>query len=368
MVKKVVPQNTLDYRPNLKKYKPDYVVHGDDWKKGILKNTRKQVISELKKWSGKLVEIPYTKDINSLKNENKYFYYEKNRDNRTSLLKRLLDAKKLTRVVEAHSPLSALIAERIQIKKKNKFVEFDGFWSSSLTDSLLRGKPDNQSVDLNIRITALSEILDITSKPIIFDADNGGRIEHLPFTINSMERQGISAIVLEDKVGLKKNSLFSNQVNAKQDTIKNFSKKISVAVESRKSKDFLIVARIESLILKNGMSDALKRATAYSKAGADAILIHSKQKNPKEIFLFAKKFKKSKYYKPLIAVPSSYSKTFEKDLIKNDFKIVIYANHVLRASYLAINNVLKSILENERSFESEKNISPISELLKYSLY
>ncbi len=368
MVKKVVPQNTLDYRPNLKKYKPDYVVHGDDWKKGILKNTRKQVISELKKWSGKLVEIPYTKDINSLKNENKNFYYEKNRDNRTSLLKRLLDAKKLTRVVEAHSPLSALIAERIQIKKKNKFVEFDGFWSSSLTDSLLRGKPDNQSVDLNIRITALSEILDITSKPIIFDADNGGRIEHLPFTINSMERQGISAIVLEDKVGLKKNSLFSNQVNAKQDTIKNFSKKISVAVESRKSKDFLIVARIESLILKNGMSDALKRATAYSKAGADAILIHSKQKNPKEIFLFAKKFKKSKYYKPLIAVPSSYSKTFEKDLIKNDFKIVIYANHVLRASYLAINNVLKSILENERSFESEKNISPISELLKYSLY
>ena len=213
MVKKVVPQNTLDYRPNLKKYKPDYVVHGDDWKKGILKNTRKQVISELKKWSGKLVEIPYTKDINSLKNENKNFYYEKNRDNRTSLLKRLLDAKKLTRVVEAHSPLSALIAERIQIKKKNKFVEFDGFWSSSLTDSLLRGKPDNQSVDLNIRITALSEILDITSKPIIFDADNGGRIEHLPFTINSMERQGISAIVLEDKVGLKKNSLFSNVIS-----------------------------------------------------------------------------------------------------------------------------------------------------------
>ncbi|MDC3082503.1 phosphoenolpyruvate mutase [Candidatus Pelagibacter sp.] len=368
LVHKVIPQDTLDYRPNLKKLKPHFVVHGDDWKKGILKNTRKQVVIELRKWSGKLVEVAYTKNIASNEIQKNNINLDLNKVNRTSLLRRLIRAKKFVRIIEAHSPLSALIAERVQIKKREKLIEFDGFWSSSLTDSLLRGKPDNQSVDLSVRIAALNEILDITSKPIIFDGDNGGRVEHLPYTINSMERQGVSAIVLEDKAGLKKNSLFSNQTNAKQDTIKNFSNKISVAVNSRKSRDFLIVARIESLILKNGMKDAIKRANIYSKAGADAILIHSKNKDPKEIFQFAKIFRKSKYYKPMIAVPSSYSKTFEKDLIKNDFKIVIYANHVLRASYLAMNNVLKSILKNERSYESEKNISPISELLKYSLY
>ncbi len=368
MVKKVIPQHTLDYRSNLRKLRPDFVVHGDDWKTGILKDTRMQVIKELKKWSGKLVEVPYTRNISSSEIKSNLLKPHLHKDNRTSLLNRLIKAKKIIRVIEAHSPLSALIAERIQVKKKNQLIEFDGFWSSSLTDSLVRGKPDNQSVDLSTRITALNEILDITSKPLIFDGDNGGRIEHLPFTINSMERQGVSAIVIEDKIGLKKNSLFKNQTNTKQDSIKNFCKKIKVAANSRKSSDFLIVARIESLILDKGVNDALKRANSYSKAGADAILIHSKQKNPREIFNFAKQFKKSDFYKPMIAVPSSYSKTYEKDLMKHEFKIVIYANHLLRASYLSMNNVLKSILNYKRSYESEKYISPISELLKYSLY
>jgi len=367
MVKKVIPQNEMDYRINLRKIKPHYVIHGDDWKTGILKESRNQVIKELKKWSGKLVEYPYTKNISSTSIKKNIFSSYHFNVNRTSLLKRLIEAKKFVRIMEAHSPLSGLIIESSKFKKGNNYLEFDGMWSSSLTESLLRGKPDNQSVELSTRITALNEVLDITKKPIIFDADNGGMIEHLPYKINSLERQGVSAVVLEDKIGLKKNSLFKNQKNTKQDGIKNFCKKIKVAVNSKKSDDFLIIARIESFILGKGIKDALNRANHYSRFGADAVLIHSKQNNPKEIFNFANEFKKSNYYKPLVAVPSSYSKTYERDLIKHGFSIVIYANHMLRASYLSMNRVIKTILKNSRSYESEKEISPISELLKYSI-
>jgi phosphoenolpyruvate phosphomutase len=236
-------------------------------------------------------------------------------------------------------------------------------WSSSLTDSVVRGKPDNQSVDYSTRVSGLNEILDVTNKPVIFDADNGGRIEHLSYLIRSLERAGISALVIEDKVGLKKNSLYKNQLDVKQDSIINFCKKIRKANESKLSKDFLIIARIESLILGKKREDAIKRAEAYSRAGADAILIHSKRKNSSEVFNFAKKFKKNKFYKPLVAVPSTYSKTYEKDLVKNGFKIVIYANHLLRAAYPAMLNTAKSILNSQRSYDIEKRISPIKEVL-----
>ena len=221
-------------------------------------------------------------------------------------------------------------------------------WCSSLADSAIRGKPDNQSVDLSIRINALNDILETTTKPIIFDADNGGSIEQLPFTIKNLERMGISAIVLEDKVGVKKNSLFDNQDDAKQDSIDNFSNKLSIAAKARVFKELMIVARIESFILGKGLKDALKRANSYSKAGADMILIHSKDKSPKEIFSFSKSFQKSKYYKPMICVPSTYSNTHENDLIKNGFKIVIYANQLLRSIYPAMVNTARSILINKK--------------------
>ena len=236
-------------------------------------------------------------------------------------------------------------------------------WSSSLTDSALRGKPDNQSVDYSTRINALSETLDCTTKPIIFDADNGGRIEHIPFLIKTIDRLGVSAVIIEDKVGLKKNSLFKNQSGAKQDTIKNFCEKIKKANQSKISDNFMIVARIESLILKAGMKDALKRANEYSKAGADMIVIHSKEKTADEVIQFAKKFKKSKYFKPLISIPSTYSGIREKDLIRNGFKLVIYANHLLRSSYPAMITTAKEILINQRSKESEKKISTITEII-----
>ena len=236
-------------------------------------------------------------------------------------------------------------------------------WSSSLTDSSVKGKPDNQALDFSSRFNGLGDIFDVTTKPLIFDADNGGRLEPLPFAIRTLERLGVSAIMIEDKVGLKKNSLFKDQSGAKQDSIKDFCKKIELIKKTRSSKDFLIGARIESFILGKGLNDGLKRAKAYSEAGADLILIHSKEKTPKEIFSFARIFTKTKYFKPLVSVPSTYSKTTESMLTKNGFQIVIYANHMLRASYPAMEDAARNILKNKRSFELEKKISSVSEVI-----
>ena len=362
-VKKVIPQNTLDYRPNLNLIKPKYVVHGDDWQTGIQKVTRMQVIKTLKKWNGKLIEPKYTKNISSSLIKENILRVGTSPDKRKSKLRRIMEAKKIVRILESHSALTGLIIENLKVIKKQNYLEFDGMWSSSLTDSALRGKPDNQSVDYSTRIQGLNEILEVTTKPIIFDADNGGRIEHLPYMIKSLERIGVSAAIIEDKVGLKQNSLFKNQSGVKQDSIKKFCQKIAKAKDTKISDDFLIIARIESFILGKSLSDALKRAEAYSKAGADAILIHSKEKNPSQIFSFAKKFTKSKFFKPMVAVPSSYSKTYERDFIKNGFKIVIYANHLMRASYPAMLNAAKSILFNNRSFNIENKISPIKNII-----
>ena len=362
-VKKVIPQNTLDYRPNLNLLKPKYVVHGDDWQTGIQKVTRMQVIKTLKKWNGKLIEPKYTKNISSSLIKENILRVGTSPDKRKSKLRRIMEAKKIVRILESHSALTGLIIENLKVIKKLNYLEFDGMWSSSLTDSALRGKPDNQSVDYSTRIQGLNEILEVTTKPIIFDADNGGRIEHLPYMIKSLERIGVSAAIIEDKVGLKQNSLFKNQSGVKQDSIKKFCQKIAKAKDTKISDDFLIIARIESFILGKSLSDALKRAEAYSKAGADAILIHSKENNPSQIFSFAKKFIKSEFYKPMVAVPSSYFKTYEKDLIKNGFKIVIYANHLMRAAYSTMLSTAKSILANKRSFNIEKKIIPIKEII-----
>ena len=362
-VNKVVPQSTLDYVPNLKKFKPDFVVHGDDWKTGVQKNTRQRVIKILDNWSGKLIEPKYTKNISSSKIKSHIKELLSQSTNRLSRLRRLIDSKSIVRILEAHNAITGLIVENTKIKKNNILREFDGMWSSSLTDSLSRGKPDNQSVDYSTRMNGINEIFDVTNKPMIFDGDNGGMLEHLPYLIKTLERLGVSAIAIEDKKGLKKNSLFQKQNKSNQDSILNFSKKISVAKLSAKSKDFLVIARIESFIFGRGVNDALKRAEAYSKAGADAILIHSKEKTPAEIFSFAKKFKKSKYFKPLVAVPSTYSKTTEKLLIKNGFKIVIYANHLMRSSYPAMKVTAENILKNERTYEIEKKITPIKEII-----
>jgi phosphoenolpyruvate phosphomutase len=281
-------------------------------------------------------------------------------DVRVSNLKRALESKKIVRVLESHNSLTGLIIENL---KNNKNEEFDAMWSSSLTDSLTRGKPDNQSVDFSTRINGLNEMMDVTTKPVIFDADNGGRIEHMHFTVKTLERIGVSAMIIEDKIGLKQNSLFDNQKKAFQDSVEAFSEKIKTACKARRSKNFMVIARIESFILGKGLSDALKRAVEYSKAGADAILIHSKEKTPREIFSFSKQFYKSKYFRPLVCVPSTYSAVTEKELIFNKFKIVIYANQMLRSAYPAMLNTAKTILKDKRSYQHEKKMTSIKDII-----
>ncbi len=362
-VSEVIPQNTLDYSKNLNKIKPDYVVHGSDWKSGVQKNIRKKVVKVLKKWNGKLIEPTYTKGISSSEIKKKISSSLPLIDGRRSRLKRLIASKKIVRVLESHSPLTGMIIEELFTNRKGQREEFDAMWSSSLTDSSIKGKPDNQSVDYSSRLEMLNDILDVTSKPIIFDADNGGRIEHMPYLVKSLDRMGISAMVIEDKIGLKKNSLFKDQSNVKQDTIRNFKNKISVAKKASFSEDFMVIARIESFILGKGLNDAVRRAEEYSKAGADAILIHSKDKTINNLIQFSKRFSKSKFYKPLVCVPSAYPQIKENQLSKIGFKIVIYANHLLRTSYKSMKEVALEILTNQRSFNSRKKMSTIQEVI-----
>ena len=363
LVDQVVPQDSWNYKLILNSIKPAFFVHGDDWKTGVQAKIRLEVIKELKKWNGKLIEPKYSKNISKITQKNKILHLGITPDQRKLQLKRLFKVKKFIRIMESHSALSSLIIENININKEKKLLQFDGIWSSSLTDSALRGKPDNQSVDYSQRINSLNDTIDTSLKPIIFDGDNGGRLEHLRYLVKNLEKIGVSALVLEDKKGLKINSLFQDQSKSSQDSIKEFSKKIKIAINSRISKDFMIIARIESLILGKSLKDAINRAEQYSKAGADAILIHSKKNHPKEIFNFANIFKKSKFFKPMIAIPSTYSKTYEKELVNNGFKIVIYANHLLRASYKAMYETAEKILINQRAFESEKKITSIKSII-----
>ena len=297
-VKTVLPQKTLDYVDNLKAIKPDYVVHGDDWKSGVQKKTRDRVIKVLKKWGGKLIEPTYTKNISSSLIKKELSNIISSTELRVSRLKRLINSKDIVRILESHNALTGIIIDKIKVAKNNKIIEFDGMWSSSLTDSATKGLPDNSSLSFSSRISSLKDMMDVTNKLVVFDADNGGQIEHLSFLIRSLERSGVSAIIMEDKIGLKKNSLFKNQSGAKQDKPNHFANKIKKICNTRQSSDFMVIARIESFILGKGLKDALKRAEIYSKAGADAILIHSKEKTTKEIFSFAKEFKKSKNFIP----------------------------------------------------------------------
>ena len=363
-VNEVVPQHTLDYEKNLIKYKPDFVLHGDDWKKGPQSKIRSKVIKILKKWKGKLVEVPYSKDyetssISELLNELK-----STPDSRRKSLRKLLLTNKAIRFLDIHNGLSGLIIEHTKVKIKNKIEEFHGMWASSLTNSTAKGKPDIEAVDLTERSQLLNEVLEVTSKPIIYDGDTGGKPEHFVFTVKSLERLGVSAIIIEDKIGLKKNTLFGTDVFQQQDSIKAFCKKISEGKKAKKTEEFMIIARIESLILNKGQKDALKRAQSYINSGADGIMIHSRNRDPKEIFEFCKKYNKFKNRKPLVVVPSSFSQVKEQDLIKAGANIIIYANHLLRSVYPNMTKTAESILKNKRSLEAEKNLLSIKQILE----
>jgi phosphoenolpyruvate phosphomutase / 2-hydroxyethylphosphonate cytidylyltransferase len=362
-VKKIVPQNEWSYYSNILKYKPDIMVHGDDW--NLSENGRElknESIKALKKINSKLIEIPHTKNISSSILQETMFKNGLINSNRQTYFRRILQSKKLCRILETHSPLSALIAENTFLEKKNKRLEFDGFWSSSLTDSTLKGKPDIEVLDIRGRLNNINDIFDVTTKPLIMDIDTGGKNEHFEINIKSLENAGISAVIMEDKKGLKKNSLFGLEVKQEQDTIKGFSKKIALGKKATRN-NIMIISRIESLILNKSVDDAFKRAESYVGAGADGVMIHSKDKNPKEVFKFANKFKKNFKDIPLVVVPSSFNHVKEKQLIENGFNIVIYANHMLRASYPAMENIAKNILKHGRSYESDKSLMSIKEIL-----
>ena len=351
-VEKVVPQKTLDYVPNLKEIKPDFVVHGDDWKNGVQKEVRQRVIDTLAEWGGKLVEPKYTKGISSTDLISAVKAKGITPGKRMETLRRLINVKPIVRILEAHNGLTGLIVEKTTIEKDGKKIEFDGIWESSLTDSTAKGKPDTELVDFSSRFSTIEEILEVTTKPIIVDGDTGGRIEHFKFRVKTLERLGVSAIIIEDKIGDKRNSLFGTTVSQNQDTIKNFSQKIYEGKQSQVTDDFMIIARVESLILQKGMDDALQRAEAYIDAGADGIMIHSNKKDGKEIVEFCKNFQKFKMKVPLVVVPSTYAHMTESELHDIGVNVIIYANHLLRSAYPAMIEAAQSILENSRSKEA----------------
>ena len=362
-VSEVVPQNTLDYTDNLKKYRPDYVFHGDDWKEGIQSKIRCDVIETLKEWDGQLIEIPFTEDVSVDKINDLIKKTDSIPDIRRSKLKKLISLKPIVRTIEAHNGLSALVVENAKVEKDEQINTFNAIWVSSLTDSTAKGKPDIELVDMTSRINTINEIMEVSTKPIILDGDSGGLLEHFVFNIKTIERMGVSAIIIEDKVGLKKNSLFGTEVKQTQDSIENFCEKISAGKKALLTEEFMIIARIESLILKQGMDDAIKRAKAYIKAGADGIMIHSRESEPDEIFEFCDKFKEFAPDVPLVVVPTSFNQVYEDEFAKKGVNIVIYANHLIRSSYPAMVETANMILENERCKEADDKCLSIKEIL-----
>lgn len=364
-VSKVVPQHEWSYKKNILDYKPDYFVHGDDWKRNPLQSyLRDEVIEALGSYGGELIEVPFTEGISKVSLENDYHLTRASTDLRRGMLRRLIDSKNVVRVMEAHSPISALIAEKSHFEKDGQIRFFDAFWSSSLTDSTEMGRPDIEALDISKRSENINDIFNVTSKPLIMDLDTGGLAEHFAINVANLERIGVSAVIIEDKTGLKKNSLFGTEVKQTQDTIQNFSAKIKLGKQAQASKDFMIIARIESLILEKGMSDALQRARSYVAAGADGIMIHSRKSDPSEILEFCSKFRDLWRHIPLVVVPSSFNSVTASELGRHGVNIVIYANQLMRASYKAMAQTAESILKHDCSSDVEHNIMSIKDILE----
>lgn len=363
-VAQVVPQTTLDYVPNLEKLKPDYVVHGDDWKTGVQQETRQRVIDCIAKWGGKVVDIPYTPGVSSTVLNAEMREIGTTPAVRQRMLRRLIAAKPIVRIMESHSGLTGLIIEKTKVKVNNKTEEFDGMWASSLTDSTSKGKPDIEAVDLTTRLHGLNDALECTTKPVIYDGDTGGKIEHFVFTVRTLERLGVSAVIIEDKIGLKKNSLFGTDAIQTQDTIEGFCEKIRTGKRAQIAQDFMIIARCESLIAGKPIEDALERCFAYVEAGADGIMIHSKDKSGEDIKEFCKRFREKHSSVPLVVVPTTYNHVTEEELASWGVNVVIYANHMLRSAYPAMVNTAKSILTHHRSFEANDMCMSIKEILE----
>lgn len=363
-VERVVEQKTLSYADILRRLKPDYVVHGDDWVDGFQRPIRDEVVSVLAEYGGELVEFPYSRDAK---------YDELDRLSRAQLsmpdmrrgrLKKLLAMKGCVTAMETHSGITGLIVEKTTVLQEGKTYQFDAMWVSSLCDSTAKGKPDIELVDMTSRFRTIDDIMEVTTKPVIFDGDTGGLTEHFVYTVRSLERMGVSMVIIEDKTGLKKNSLFGTEVKQTQDTIENFCAKIAAGKKAQKTKDFMICARIESLILEQGMDDALTRAHAYTAAGADAIMIHSRKKDPAEIFEFIEKFRAVDSVTPIVLVPTSFNSVYEDEFKARGANVIIYANQLTRSGFPAMKKTAEMILENHRAKEADEQMCmPIKQIL-----
>jgi phosphoenolpyruvate phosphomutase len=362
-VSQVVPQDDWCGEDNLRKYKPRYVIHGDDWLSNSLSTVRSKTVEILKEWGGEVIDVPYTHGINSSVISTTRREFGTTPELRLQALRRLVNSKPLIRIMEVHSGISGLIVEHAEIEKEDGLHYFDGMWSSSLTDSTSKGKPDIEAVDLTTRLQDLTCILECTTKPLIYDGDTGGKPEHFVFTVRTLERNGISAVIIEDKMGLKRNSLFGTEVEQTLCPIDEFCAKIQAGKNAQVTKDFMIIARLESLIAGGTVDEALERARAYVGAGADGIMIHSKEKSGMDIKEFCGKFRAEYPSIPIVLVPTTYNQFKEKEFQEWGANIIIYANHMLRASYPAMVKVANCILENERSLEADGLCMPIKEIL-----
>lgn len=363
-VYKVVDQATLSYKANLEKYKPAIVVHGDDWCTGFQKSIRDEVVSILASYGGKLVEYPYSMDDKYKDIEARTRSDLAMPDIRRGRLKRVLETKGLVTAMEAHDGLTGLIVENTVVHQNGGAHQFDAMWVSSLCDSTAKGKPDIELVDMTSRLHTIEDITEVTTKPIIFDGDTGGKTEHFVYTVRSLERLGVSMVIIEDKTGLKKNSLFGTDVVQMQDSIENFSAKIRAGKKAQRTKEFMICARIESLILEQGMEDALTRAFSFVEAGADAIMIHSRKKDPSEIEKFIEKFRVQDKNTPIVLVPTSFTSVTEEEWKQRGVNIIIYANQLMRAEVPAIQKAAELILENHRAEECDAILMPFKEIIR----
>lgn len=361
---KVVEQKELSYRENLETYRPDFVVHGDDWQTGFQKVIRDEVTSILASYGGKLVEFPYSKDEKYQELENRARADMSMPDIRRARLKKAISMKGTITAIEAHSGLTGLIAENTVVYQDGGARQFDAMWISSLCDSTAKGKPDIELVDMTSRFRTIDDIMEVTTKPIIFDGDTGGLTEHFVYTVRTLERMGVSMVIIEDKTGLKKNSLFGTEVQQTQAAIPDFCEKIKAGKKAQKTKDFMICARIESLILEKGMEDALERAFAFAGAGADAIMIHSRKKDPAEIFEFVEKFRAQDPTTPIVVVPTSFNMVTEEEFKERGVNVVIYANQLTRTGFPAMQNAAKMILEHHRAKECDDICMPFKEIIR----
>lgn len=362
-VSMVVEQNDLMYDDVIAKYKPDYVMHGDNWMGGPTKAIREHVKELVEAYGGEIIDVPYTYNEEVHRQDMRVKEMLAMPEFRRKRLRKLLNLRPIVKAIEVHSGLTGLIAEKTVVEQDGELDQFDAMWISSLCDSTAKGKPDIELVDMTSRFRTIDDVLEVTTKPIIFDGDTGGLIEHFVYTVRSLERMGVSAVIIEDKTGLKKNSLFGNDVVQTQDTIEHFSEKIRAGKRVQLTDDFMIIARLEGLILEKGVEDTLNRAKAYIEAGADAIMIHSRKKDPAEVFEFCDRFREIDKKTPIVAVPTSYNQVTEAELAQHGINLVIYANQLTRSAFPAMKKTAEDILKYHRSLEADERLMSINSIL-----